>query len=411
MQDPSKTNQGLVEENTLLKQRIKELEQSEAACKRANDVLRESEEKYRILLSESPDPTFSFTPEGQYRYVNRAFAKGVGKPIEDIIGKSIWDVFPKDEADARFASLSQVFHTGDEKVIEVRVPRVDGDRYYMTTITPVKDTKGEMLSAVCSSKDITERHSAEDALRESEERFRAFMDNMPSMVIIKDKELRPLFFNRKFSEMFPAKEWLGKIPEESFTPEIADSMRTNDLKALSEGFVTYEEEWLDKDGSLRVLETRKFSIDQKDKAPILGAIITDNTDRRQAEEDLRLMNVFQDSILENIPNMIFIKDAGELRFVRINRAGEDLLGHSRDQLLGKNDYDFFPKEQADFFTENDREVLNGKRVVDILEEPIQTRNMGERILHTKKVPILNAKGEPSYLLGISEDITDRKLSE
>ena len=70
MQDPSKTNQGLVEENTLLKQRIKELEQSEAACKRANDVLRESEEKYRILLSESPDPTFSFTPEGQMRYLN-----------------------------------------------------------------------------------------------------------------------------------------------------------------------------------------------------------------------------------------------------------------------------------------------------------------------------------------------------
>ncbi len=257
----------------------------------------------------------------------------------------------------------------------------------------------------------SERKRANDALRESEERFRAFMDNMPSMVIIKDKELRPLFFNRKFSEMFPAKEWLGKTPEETFPPEIAESMRANDLKALLEGFVAYEEEWLDKDGNLRVLETRKFPIDQKDKAPLLGAIITDNTDRRQAEEDLRLMNLFQDSILENIPDMIFIKDAGELRFVRFNRAGEDLLGYSRDQLLGKNDYDFFPKEQADFFTENDREVLHGKKVLDIPEESIQTSNKGERILHTKKVPILNAKGEPSYLLGISEDITDRKLSE
>jgi PAS domain S-box-containing protein len=126
---------------------------------------------------------------------------------------------------------------------------------------------------------------------------------------------------------------------------------------------------------------------------------------------LRRMNAFLDSILENIPNMIFLKDARELRFVRFNRAGEDLLGHPREDLLGKNDYDFFPKEQADFSTEKDRKVLHGKEVVDIPEEPIQTRNKGERILHTKKVPILNANGEPEYLLGISEDITERKRAE
>jgi len=117
------------------------------------------------------------------------------------------------------------------------------------------------------------------------------------------------------------------------------------------------------------------------------------------------------SIVENIPNMIFLKDAGELRFTRFNRAGEELLGHSRDDLLGKNDYDFFPKEQADFFTQKDREVLRRKVIVDIQEEPLQTRDRGERILHTKKVPILNANGEPEYLMGISEDITDRKRAE
>jgi len=133
--------------------------------------------------------------------------------------------------------------------------------------------------------------------------------------------------------------------------------------------------------------------------------------RKQAEEELHRTNVFLDLIVENIPNMIFLKDAKELRFVRFNRAGEDLLGHSMDDLLGKNDYDFFPKEQANFFTEKDREVLHGKEVVDIPEEPIQTRNKGERILHTKKVPILNENGEPEYLLGISEDITDRKRAE
>jgi len=141
-----------------------------------------------------------------------------------------------------------------------------------------------------------------------------------------------------------------------------------------------------------------------------GAIV-DITERRRAEEELRRINAFLDSIVENIPNMIFLKDAKELRFVRFNRAGEELLGFTRDDLMGKSDYDFFPKKEADFFTEKDREVLHGKNVVDVPEEPIQSRDKGKRILHTKKVPILGANGEPEFLLGISEDITERKEAE
>ena len=109
--------------------------------------------------------------------------------------------------------------------------------------------------------------------------------------------------------------------------------------------------------------------------------------------------------------MIFIKDAGDHRFTLFNRAGEELLGYSRDEMLGKNDYDFFTKEQADFFFEKDREVLVGKQVADIPYEPIKTRYKGERIIHTKKVPILNEAGEALYLLGISEDITERMRAE
>lgn len=180
MCDLSRTNQELIKENALLKQRIQELKISQAELKQENDALRESEEKYRILLTESPDPIFSFTPEGQYRYVNRAFAERVGKPVEDIIGNSIWDVFNKDEADKHFASLSQVFRTGEEKVIEVLVPRADGDRYYVTTITPIKDTKGKILSALCSSKDITERKQMEESLRQSKELFRTSIEMAPS---------------------------------------------------------------------------------------------------------------------------------------------------------------------------------------------------------------------------------------
>lgn len=126
--------------------------------------------------------------------------------------------------------------------------------------------------------------------------------------------------------------------------------------------------------------------------------------------DLNQSSAFLDSLIENLPLMVFVKEAKELRFVRFNKAGEELLGIPRSETIGKNDYDFFPEEQADFFTRKDRDVLAGRVIVDIPEEPIRTAR-GDRILHTRKIPLFGPDGAPTFLLGISEDITDRKIAD
>ena len=100
----------------------------------------------------------------------------------------------------------------------------------------------------------------------------------------------------------------------------------------------------------------------------------------------------------------------DLAFVRFNRAGEKLLGATREALVGKTDFAFFPADQAKAFIEKDRETLRSKEVLDIAEEPISSPQ-GIRWLHTMKVPILDEEGEPEYLLGISEDITERRRAE
>ena len=128
------------------------------------------------------------------------------------------------------------------------------------------------------------------------------------------------------------------------------------------------------------------------------------------EEDLQRSEKFLEQVVENIPDMIFVKDAEKLSFVRFNKAGEELLGYSREDLIGKNDYDLFPPSQAGFFIANDREVLRNGKLVEIPEEEIDTSFKGKRTLHTKKIPILGADGHPQFLLGISEDITERKRS-
>lgn len=129
-----------------------------------------------------------------------------------------------------------------------------------------------------------------------------------------------------------------------------------------------------------------------------------------SERELQNKTLLLDSIIENIPNMIFLKDAKELRFKLFNKAGETLLGLNRNDLLNRNDYDLFPKEQADFFIREDRKTLKSDTLLDILEETIETPR-GTRILHTKKIALKDTQGEVHYLLGISEDITDKKSAE
>jgi two-component system sensor kinase FixL len=120
---------------------------------------------------------------------------------------------------------------------------------------------------------------------------------------------------------------------------------------------------------------------------------------------------FLSSVVDNIPDMIFIKDAQDLRFVRVNPAFERILGLTSEDLLGRGDYDFFPEVQADFFTGKDREVLQTGKVVSIPEEAVESRHLGTRILRTKKIPIHDDAGQPAFLLGIAEDITDTWKAE
>lgn len=184
------------------------LERELTRASQAEATLRERVETYHTYLEHLGDSIFALDAKGRYVYANRAFAEGVDRPLEAIVGKTQWDIFPKDEADKRFALLSEVFATGDKRTIEVRVPRADGDRYYLTTLSPKRDADGVVRYAVCSSKQITERKRAEELLRASEARLRQLIDLSPLAIALVDLDGTIAYTNKRAVELF------GYVPED-----------------------------------------------------------------------------------------------------------------------------------------------------------------------------------------------------
>ncbi|MCT7951740.1 PAS domain S-box protein [Ancylothrix sp. C2] len=138
---------------------------------------------------------------------------------------------------------------------------------------------------------------------------------------------------------------------------------------------------------------------------------TEIAERKQADQKLKKTQILLNSILENMPIGVCLKEAKDLSISFWNKALEEISGVSEQQVKGKTDFDLFSREEAEFFTGKDREALAHNQLIDIPEETMQTSHKGLRILHTKKVPIYNEAGEAQYLLCLIEDITERKRTE
>ena len=297
--------------------------------------LKKSEEKYRQLLECSPDPIFSFTPEGRYIYVNKAFADGVGKAVENIIDHAIWDVFSKDEADKRFAPLSQVFKTGEEKVIEVRVPRPDGDRFYVTTITPIKDETGTVTQAICSSKDITDRKKTSDSLL----LFKELVEHSSDAIGMATPEKIHYYHNEEFDRLFD--DIRGKPPKSLYVDQkIAEDV----FAAISAGGEwSGEVKMFGKNKEVLDILLRAYSIKDKENRIIgLVGLHTNIAERKRVEQALKESEERYRNVVETQAELIarFLRDG---TMVYVNRAWQEYYSRHLgiyENVIGKKFQDY-----------------------------------------------------------------------
>ena len=136
--------------------------------------------------------------------------------------------------------------------------------------------------------------------------------------------------------------------------------------------------------------------------------LTRDLSRRSAQ--LQSTAQFLDALLDNMPIMMFMKGAKDLRYVRVNKAREQWIGYAKGSHIGKSAFDLYPADLARKFEAADRAVIaNG--ILDVREEESFLEGVGHRYLNTRKIPLFDSAGQATFLLAISEDITLRKLAE
>ena len=380
--------------------------------KRAEDALRATKERLQQALLASKIGLWDWNTDTNEVFFSREWKSQLGYGDQNLANAfETWEALLHDDDRERAMAYVQAYlknPVGDYKQ-EFRLRHKDGSyRWIAAAASFVVEPDGRRVRLLGAHTDITERKRAEEALRLA----KFSVDRAADAVYWIDPHAKILDVNEAASLMLGySRDELCTMTVHDLNPDFqAHSWPEFWAETQQRGTMVFETVHRAKNGRLIPIEVSVNYLFYEGKE-YHCAFVRDITERKRVEEELRRSQAFITSVVENLPNMIFVKDAKDLKFVRVNKAGEDLLGHSREVLIGKSDYDFFPKEDADFFTAKDRQVLKTGSLLDIPEEPIETKHQGRRILHTKKIPICDDTGEPQYLLGISEDITDRKRTE
>ncbi len=292
----------------------------------------------------------------------------------------------------------------DETVTQTTIERPDGTRALC-----VYEARPSTSGWTVVLYDVT----SERERRQAEVHRRNLFEHTRDAVFSVDRELRIVLTNQQMRSDFEAIYGYPLDVGEGALERLPDPLRSA-WRSLLERALTGEQfsiEYTEPIGA----EPRTFDISFspiRSGGEVAGVAVVsrDVTAYKRSLEALRKSERFLDSVLDNIPSMVYMKEASELRFVRINRAGEVALGSPRAMVLGRNDEDFFSKGRAAVLMASDRAAL-GRDEVTIEELTLPTQHRGRRTFAVKKLPIRDEDGVVRHLLGIAEDVTDRKQAE
>jgi PAS domain S-box-containing protein len=375
--------------------------------KLAEEALRESEARSRVLYEDNPSMYFTVDTQGIVQDLNNLGASQLGYTREELIGGDALDVYHPDDREAvsiHFQAL--LAHPGETAVLEVRKVRKDGSEIWVEHIA--RATKGpdggDVILIVCA--DITERHSVREELRLSQERFARFMEHLPGLAWIKDADGRYVYANEAAEAAFqtPRQKLYGHTDREIFPAEVAEQFIENDRQALaSETGVQIIETLEQEDGVRHHSIVSKFPIPGPDGRSLLtGGMAIDITELRESEERLR-------AFAEAVPDLSLILDR-DGRYVEVLGRAEDsaLLYAPATEMKGKLMHEILPKAEADTFLAVVRKTLSSG-TPQFLEYSMDVQS-GKEWFEARTAP-LNTAGPVPMVVWLARRVTERKELE
>jgi PAS domain S-box-containing protein len=376
--------------------------------KQAEARLKESEEKFRKAFMTGADAFYIATlNEGLIIEVNDCFQEVFGYRCEEVIGKtSIQLGLCADPVD-RARLVSEVKSKGYVRNMEIRARRKGGEIFPLLISVNLLQESGEQL-ILGVIRDITERKRAEEALRESEERFRLFMSNSPTVAWIKDQQGYYVYISETYQKQLGVRvedRW-GKTDFDVYPRAIAEQFRKNDQAALAAGHsIEVTEESLGPGGEQRYWFAYKFPFQDASGQVFVAGIGVDITERKRAEgEHIRLVTAIEQSA----EAVVITNTNGDIEYV--NPAFTRITGYSREEVLGHNPRILKSgKHDPEFYRQLWANILKGEIWHG---EIINQRKDGK--LYTEEMniaPVRGARGEVTHFIATKQDVTERKALE
>ena len=386
----------------------------------------------RTLIDSVPDSIYAKDAAGRKTMANLGDLKNLKCKTEaEVIGKTDFDFFPKEiaekfQADDQKVLQGQAVINQEEQVLDEKGRK----RWLLTSKLPLRDPNGKITGLVGISREITEHKRAEEALANERALLRTLVDNLPVAFYVKDLAGRKTLVNRVELEYVGATseaEVLGKTDFDLFPPEQAAVYHANDQEIISTGqpIINREGSLTKPDGS--VIHTVGSIVPVRDAAGRVAGVagITfDITDRKRAEESLRVNKewllkrtdelsrerLLLRTLIDSLPDAIYAKDTAGRKTMANPGDLSNLKCKTEAEVLGKSDFDFFPKEIAEKFQADDQKVMEGEPVIN-REEYFLSDQGEKRWLLTSKLPLRDQNGKIVGLVGIGRDITALKEAE
>jgi diguanylate cyclase (GGDEF)-like protein/PAS domain S-box-containing protein len=258
--------------------------------------------------------------------------------------------------------------------------------------------------------------STHEDISESKRReasFRLLFDNNPLPMWVYDHEtLQLLAVNDAAVEHYgySREQFLAMTVADIRPPEDRDRIlqHVRDCRGTQSG----EQMWRHRKADGTDIETAIYSrtLRYEGRAAVLVAV-RDVTEQRRAEVERDRTRAFLDTVIENVPMTIFVKNARDQRYLLVNRAAEELWGVSRGDVIGKSTHDLFPPATADAIVARDKELLESRNKLLHATHRVEMPNNDSRLVSSRRIAILGEDGKPQYLIGLIEDVTERASSE